>query len=983
MARTSSEVFKFVAVRPVQLATDEESRSGVLRDPRTADAAELRKLAAAARQASSPDEVLRRWQDVDLTPFAALIAGRRRLAAAYTALPPHQPEPPAAQLISAAGLADVDPGDRAASDRLWDALYVAQATGPGAGVRLDGPTAALRTLHFLALTAETPAPTRELALRALSAKPAISPELDEVLRPARAGIRSASPPATTAGKGGRPDAAPAEVARRLVSEVRTTRGLLDGLRTPSAATTATAGPVHSFGAVRRQDIALSTTQAVGSVLGTELAPQQVHVLDTAGVGTDMTVPDARERLDRHLATLGDRAVSLAGDPSFQEALTELVASGELSFPFPISTPPKTAPAPVDPGTAADVDVHGRIKPLGIGDLKVVKQTLLAYEPGEVAFIENVLARESKSRVYRTLHRTQTTLFESEENTRDTERDTQTTDRFELKRETSNTIKEDMSIKAGVQVTAAYGPVVTHVTGDFAYSTAKEDSVKSSSNFAHDVVDRSITKVQVKTVTSRTTTTTDETEETSTHGVDNTAGADNVVGVYRWVDKRYRAQVYNYGTRLMLEFVVPEPAAFYRAVRAGAAVEVDAVAPVPFLNDLTPFLPKVYWTRLAASDITEKNYQEYAARYGASGVTPPPAAEEHISAALTKDALDDGKSVAVASPDFVVPEGYELSSHTIAVSVLWVNYPKLTVQVGEQIYNIVDDESKGYSFLVTRPSVSQGGTSVATVPKVSGPIAVSVAAYDVHAFALNVQGVCVRQDAALVKWRLQTYEKIQTAYQALQTAYDQKVAAAHQAARDAHMVGQNPGLNRQIEMTELKKLCVTMMTGQHFSQFSAVTAPTDAPLHHPEVDVVEALREGPIVQFFEQAFEWPQMTYLFYPYYWGAKQKWAQLYGISDPDPMFMQFLTAGSCRVVVPVPIAYVDAVLYLLQSRSPDLASKVWGGGEPPTLDSDLYVSLAQEFRNQTDDLAGAVPEGDPWEYTLPTTLVWLQPDGTLPTFP
>jgi hypothetical protein len=304
------------------------------------------------------------------------------------------------------------------------------------------------------------------------------------------------------------------------------------------------------------------------------------------------------------------------------------------FPFPLPTPPAPAPEPVDPGTAADVDVHGRIKPLGIGDLKVVKQTLLAYEPGEVAYIENVLAHESKKRVYRTLHRTQTTLFESQEDTRDTERDTQSTDRYELKRETSNTIKEDMSVKAGLQVTASYGPVVTHASGDFAYSTSKEDSQKTSSNFARDVVDRSITKVQVKTITSRTTTTTDETEETSTHGIDNTS-AENVVGVYRWVDKRYRAQIYNYGTRLMLEFVVPEPAAFYRAARAGTAVTVDANPPVPFLNDLTPFLPKKFWTRLDAGDLSEQNYQQYAARYGASGVTPPPAATVYISAALEK------------------------------------------------------------------------------------------------------------------------------------------------------------------------------------------------------------------------------------------------------------------------------------------------------------------------------------------------------------
>ena len=69
---------------------------------------------------------------------------------------------------------------------------------------------------------------------------------------------------------------------------------------------------------------------------------------------------------------------------------------------------------------------------------------------------------------------------------------------------------------------------------------------------------------------------------------------------------------------------------------------------------------------------------------------------------------------------------------------------------------------------------------------------------------------------------------------------------------------------------------------------------------------------------------------------------------------------------------------MYFLENNG-----RIWGGGETPRLDDPLFVSLADELRNQTDDLQGATPEGDPWEVVLPTTLVWLQKDGTLPTFP
>ena len=269
--------------------------------------------------------------------------------------------------------------------------------------------------------------------------------------------------------------------------------------------------------------------------------------------------------------------------------------------------------------AKDVNVAGRIKPLGIGDLKVVKQTLLAYEPGEVAYIENVLKGESKERVHRKLDRTETTLFTSEEETRDTERDTQSTDRFELKRETEQTIKEDMSVKGGTHVTASYGP--DRCNGHAATSPtrpSKQDSQKSSSNFAHDVVDRSISKVQTKTKTERTTKTLNEVEETNTHGVDNTdASARARVGIYRWVDKRYRAQVYNYGVAAAPRVHRPGTGRLLSRRPQLAGVEVNATPPPPFLNDLS----QVRWAARRPTTSREANYDIVRRPLRTGGITP--------------------------------------------------------------------------------------------------------------------------------------------------------------------------------------------------------------------------------------------------------------------------------------------------------------------------------------------------------------------------
>ena len=91
-----------------------------------------------------------------------------------------------------------------------------------------------------------------------------------------------------------------------------------------------------------------------------------------------------------------------------------------------------------------------------------------------------------------------------------------------------------------------------------------------------------------------------------------------------------------------------------------------------------------------------------------------------------------------------------------------------------------------------------------------------------------------------------------------------------------------------------------------------------------------------------------------------------------------QFLQAGAARVLVPVHPGYNDAVMYFLENNG-----AIWNGGEPPRLNDPMFISLADELREITDDLQNATADGDPWQVILPTTLVYLQKDASLPTFP
>jgi hypothetical protein len=60
--------------------------------------------------------------------------------------------------------------------------------------------------------------------------------------------------------------------------------------------------------------------------------------------------------------------------------------------------------------------------------------------------------------------------------------------------------------------------------------------------------------------------------------------------------------------------------------------------------------------------------------------------------------------------------------------------------------------------------------------------------------------------------------------------------------------------------------------------------------------------------------------------------------------------------------------VLHFLATREP------WDGGPTPVIGDPLYVPLYEEIRGQQDTFAGSEPAGDPWIFSLPTSLVYLE---------
>jgi len=664
-------------------------------------------------------------------------------------------------------------------------------------------------------------------------------------------------------------------------------------------------------AVRRVDSAvLRTVEEVRMDLATDALPDVVQQLQEARVES---------------LTLANLKVSKSAQNVYQIGGSFLVYGPSSDY---VGMPTTSMPTG-----------HGSIRPVGIGDLLMVKQHVLRYEGGEVAHVENVLKSEHLDRETRRFERTETTVLTESETTKEDERDTQSTDRFSLKRETSDTLKQDSEFKAGLSVDAKYGPFVeVKANADFATKSSSEESTKQASEFSKDVVSRSVSKVVERVLERRSTTTISEFEEKYSHGFDNTAGNGNISGVYQWVDKVLQAQVYNYGKRMLFDVTLPEPGtAFIVAQTTGNLEKQTFIKPVPFV--------------LTADQITEGNYSYWGHQYDVTGLEAPPPPVKTISkafdAVVPNDPYESSKS-----QDMTIDEGYQASYALF--------------QCGQEFY-----DGAAWQLMIGSNWVDGfGSASYFNMAGEVGAVSISYFAYKVRDLAATIEIFCQRTARATKAWQLKTHSALTQGYLAKLQEYESKLAEAA-AATGLVVWGRNPMWNERITTTELRKQCLTLLTAQQFDAFGALEVSADG---YPQPNLARADAQMPYVRFFEQAFEWEHLVYFFYPYFWGWKPGWSHRLLLDDVDPLFADFLRAGAARTVFPVRPGFEAAVLHYLES------GEIWNGGPPPDVTDPMYVPIIKEIQEAQGAPGNEVPQGDPWLVRLPTTLAKLRPHDDLP---
>jgi hypothetical protein len=678
-----------------------------------------------------------------------------------------------------------------------------------------------------------------------------------------------------------------------------------------------------------------------------------------------------------------------------------------------------------------------IRPIGVGDLKVVRQWLTAYVPGEISHIHNVLKGERKTRLHRRTERTEETFSFSGTAGTESSKDSQTTQRFEVKKEAEQVVKTTLGVTANANLSYNGGCVVASIGAGFSYNRSADDTAKSAQNFARETVAKAVERVTSQTVTQRATTMQFETEERNLQQFTNAPGTGHVSGMYRWVDKQYTAQVFTYGKRLMFEFLVPQPAEFWVWSRLRSySDQLDLPMPPGPEPVRPPARLDFTWSEV------DKRYADLTTRYDLRHLPrPDPVRKSVVRHIDTRESVFTEKDVPADPPEpsFVYNCQVEGGKGYRVVRAVLNGYWTFHDTGSKE-----DDQQNGATILLDHRLVGETRDyredwqgeywNTATLEEIvlsSDDTPMHVRFHGkLKKFKFRLDLVLEPAPATLDTWRHAVYDTVLAAEQKKLDERHERDVIAHEAARaqysdrmdqlkatsiGALLQAGASGAHRDVMDEEIKKHCLTLITKEFdeddsddllqgteaMSQRSTTVHRTwfdvgtveDEKTHkvhvkagfttsaqeegcYPAIDIDVAREKGRLAQFLEQAFEWHHISYLFYPYFWARMPRWIELMNrADDADPDFTAFLRAGMARVLVAVTPAYEDAVLHYLATREP------WTGGPAPVIGDPLFLPLHEEVRKQTDDRLGGRPEGDPWTYTVPTSLVYLhQSEDELP---
>jgi hypothetical protein len=613
----------------------------------------------------------------------------------------------------------------------------------------------------------------------------------------------------------------------------------------------------------------------------------------------------------------DEPAVLQGVQDTRQLLQSTIILPDGVFPLPPATTIPAGP--------------GYILPAAIGMLQMVKQKLAGYAAGEVSRIDNVLRGEKKEIRYRRLKRTNDIQQENYAQKTGNSNDNKefTTD---LQREAQQLIADITRTTTYNNFQTTYGPP-TQATLNGSWSeeikpTTTVPATDTIQDFAKKILNKTASRITERVIRLRETSQLSETEESTFSVFNNTSGNTNFRGIYRWLNKIYKAWVVNYGYRLVLELVIDNPAGDY--IRNQENIEGR--------NLRQPIDP----VKLGITDftkITAANYATLSARYDAQDVTAPPPAVRTATVALRSGELNK---------IITVPQGY-----TAATAFITCTFAPGT-PTAQMLLNGVAGRNS-FSLPANNAfttSVSMNGEDDA----VSLSVVVTEPAPNTPpvSFVLSAGLQCNVSDKLMANWQIQTYNSILSAYQRQKALYYEYMKTGRNSAEES-----NPALNRDTERNELTTQCRQLLQHNAAQQ-------TGIPADAAGIDTPNEL------SFLNEAFEWREMSYSFDEH---IGQQAAPGSGWQQADESLRPFLQAARARVWLPVTPRFNYQVLYYLS------AGIVWMGEWPfvPVNKNDAVIA------NALKDIEGWEMRSrvsKPWKVIVPTPMQVLQESQALPVF-
>ncbi|EFL37136.1 conserved hypothetical protein [Streptomyces viridochromogenes DSM 40736] len=642
----------------------------------------------------------------------------------------------------------------------------------------------------------------------------------------------------------------------------------------------------------------------------------------------------------------------------------------------------------------------------VSDLFVIRQEWRCYVAGEIADIRNVLAHESHLQRLTRVDERENTELSAADVTSVTETSSETSEESSFREETRRQM--DLALRADGQVDASgqYGPTKLDVSAGFSADFSLEEATTRATDVTKRAVARAATRIESRTRTERVQRSLTRVTDVARHEIDNT-GDEHVRGIYRWVNRVDRFQIWRYPDRLQLEFEIPEPGRFL-LTQLSRPQDDQGTVPQP---------PDRF--ELPLEGITPDNYLQLAAKFGATGLPEPMEASIGVSQSFTirspeplpsnSTTLWNANSIGERQ-ELAIPAGYAATQVIVKIdatpihgwwrreyssSVGWEDLERFhtitgSVAVGDQLFFV---QQPGPDAANTNTIQSTGTSSShpqyldahlhhttpvsALTPPVSVKLPIAATLTGAASGTVTVEATCAVTEQARAAWRQDVYDGLRTAYDLWVREWRAEQARSGKAI--GALAERSPVRHDEMIRAELRRHVVSWLLGESpFQGRPAVRVqPSSADTTDditPDIDIAAALATAPEIQFLEQCLEWSNLSWVCYPYYWADRDRWARLSDLETVDPQLGQFLRSGSARVVVPVRPGFSAAVKHWLLYRQPWL-----GASCAPVPDNPLYVSIAQEIRDQLMPPADGIP-GESWEVALPTSLQWLDSGSDLP---